>query len=282
MEWIDNKSILTPTSGFLGSGYTHSINVYSGCAFAGAVCGVFCYAQHNRFITRNRAWALFGAKKNIATCYRTDYDRLKRPRRGEPKPLKIYMSSSTDPYIPQEKSLELTRRLLEEMLDRPPDVLVLQTHTTLVARDIDLIEAISARCRTWVSITVETDMDDPPAGFPRHASHPSQRLETLALFRSRGVPAQATVSPLMPLSDPAEFARRLDVACDRVILDHYLIGDGSKNGLRTRRTRFADMLDAAGYGDWNRIEKLWEVRDVVKQSMGDDRVLLSCEGFNTV
>jgi hypothetical protein len=66
-----------------------------------------------------------------------------------------------------------------------------------------------------------------------------------------------------------------------VILDHYLIGDGSKNGLRTRRTRFADMLDAAGYGEWNRLEKLWEVRDVMAETLGEDRVLLSCEGFNT-
>ena len=53
---------------------------YSGCAFAGSVCGLFCYAQHDRNITKGRPWRLYGAKKNAAAAYRVDYDRLKRPR----------------------------------------------------------------------------------------------------------------------------------------------------------------------------------------------------------
>ena len=36
---VDNTSILTPTSGFLRTGYTHTINAYQGCAFAGSLCG---------------------------------------------------------------------------------------------------------------------------------------------------------------------------------------------------------------------------------------------------
>ena len=148
-------------------------------------------------------------KKNAASAYRVDYDRLKRPRRGTPRPLKIYMSSVTDPYVPQEKSQEITRSVLLEMLERPPDVLVIQTHATLVERDIDIIDELSKRCRLWVSVTVETDMDELPAGFPRHASLPSRRLETLASPAPRHS-NQATVSPLLPLSDPAGFAHRLE------------------------------------------------------------------------
>ena len=37
---VENASILTPTGGFLAAGYTHTINVYQGCAFAGALCGL--------------------------------------------------------------------------------------------------------------------------------------------------------------------------------------------------------------------------------------------------
>ena len=201
-ESIDNKSILSPSRGFLGSGYTHTLNPYSGCAYAGTVCGLFCYAQHDINITKHRPWRLYGAKKNAASAYRVDYDRLKRPRRGEPKPLKIYMSSVTDPYVPQEKSEGITRSVLLEMLERPPDVLVIQTHATLIERDIDIIDTLSKRCRLWVSITVETDMDELPPALPRHASLPSRRLEALALFRRRGIPTQATISPLLPLQEP--------------------------------------------------------------------------------
>jgi len=278
---IENATILTPTSGFLGSGYTHTINVYQGCGFAGSLCGLYCYAQHNRWITRGRPWGLYGAKRQVREAYRRDYDRIKRPKRGEPRPLKIYMSSSTDPYLPQEKSLRLTHALLDEMRECPPDVLVVQSHHTLVGRDIDLIAELATRCALWLSLTVETDMDPVP-GFPPHASPPARRLATLAAFRARDIPTQATISPLLPLADREAFARQLDAACDRVIVDHYLIGDGSPNGWRTRRTGFAERLERAGFGEWNDLAKLREVRDLLAEVMGAGRVLVGCEGFNTV
>jgi DNA repair photolyase len=278
---VENATILTPTGGFLAAGYTHTINVYQGCAFAGSLCGIYCYAQHNQWITKGRAWGLYGAKRRVREAYRRDHDRIKRPRRGEPGPLKIYMSSSTDPYIPQERSLRLTRALLEEMVDRPPDVLVIQSHHTIVGRDIDLIADLSSRSEAWVSLTVETDMDRVP-GLPPHASPPARRLATLAAFRARGIPTQATISPLLPLADPPAFARALDAACDRVILDHYLIGDGSPGGWRTRRTGFPDRLVAAGFGEGNDLTKLHEVRDLLASVLGGERVLVGCEGFNAV
>jgi DNA repair photolyase len=152
INWIENKTILTPTSGFLASGYTHTLNPYVGCGFAGALCGTFCYAQHQHWIVRGRPWGLYGAKHNIRQAYQRDFDRIKQPRQGAPHSLRIYMASSTDPYVPQEKRLELTRAILEEMQIRPPDVLVIQTHTTLINRDFDLIQPLSKRCELWVSI----------------------------------------------------------------------------------------------------------------------------------
>jgi DNA repair photolyase len=278
---IDNTSILTPTSGFLKSGFTHTINVYQGCTFAGSLCGTFCYAQHNHWITKGRAWGFYGAKRSIRQAYRRDYEKIKRPRRGTPKPLKIYMSSSTDPYLPQEKNLRLTCSILDEMRKRSPDVLVVQSHHTLIERDIDLIGEVAARCELWVSLTVETDMETVP-GFPPHASLPTQRLDTLARFRARGILTQATLSPLLPLADPEAFARQLDGACDRVIIDHYLIGDGSLNGWRTKRTTFADRLAENGFGAWNSLAKLWEIRDVLVAILGEKRVLVGRDGFNAV
>jgi DNA repair photolyase len=274
-------SILTPTSGFLGPSFTHTINAYRGCAFAGSLCGLYCYAQHNYWITHGRDWAYYGPKTSVAEAYRIDYDRLKLPKRGHPKPLAIYMSSSTDPYIPQEKSLRLTAQLLDEMRTRPPDVLVIQTHHTLIERDIDVITHLSTLCELWVSITIETDRESIP-GFPPHASSPARRLETLARFRARGIPTQATISPLLPIENPREFAHHLSAACDRVILDHYLIGDGSPGGWRTRRTGFAQRLDQAGFAAWNSLDKLHEVRQLMAQTLGPNRVLLGRDGFNAV
>jgi DNA repair photolyase len=280
VEWVENKTILTPTGGFLGKGYTHTLNPYVGCGFAGALCGTFCYAQHQHWIVRGRPWGLYGAKHDIREAYRRDYDRVKSPRGGDPHPLNIYMASSTDPYSPQEKKLCLTRSILEEMQIRPSDVLVIQTHGTLINRDLDLIQSLSKLCELWVSITCETDMDPVP-GFPPHASRPAKRLETLKRFRDAGVSTQATISPLMPLANPETFAYALDAAGDRVVIDHYLLGDGSHEA-RTKRTNFLQLLEQAGFGEWTRLEKMYEVRDLLSHVLGEARVLVSVEGFNSV
>jgi len=280
MVWIDNKTILNSTTGFLEE-YTHTINAYVGCAFHGTVCGEYCYAQHNPWITKGRPWGLYGAKRNVRETYRQDYDRLKQPRRGTPHPLRILMSSSTDPYLPQEHRLRLSRALLEEMVQRPPDVLVIQTRNPLIHRDLDLILTLSALCELWVSLTMETDMDPVP-GFPPHASRPAKRLATLKLFRDAGVLTQAAVAPLLPLANLDTFARQLDEACDRVIVDHYLLGDGSPNGLRTKRTHFVPRLIQAGFSEWTTLDKFWQVRDFLAGVLGADRVLVSREGFNAI
>ena len=118
-------------------------------------------------------------------------------------------------------------------------------------------------------------------GFPPHPSKPAERIETLKRFREAGVQTQATISPLMPLADPEQFAKVLHAACDRVIVDHYDYGDGT-HGARTRRTNFPQLLEQAGFGEWNNKEKLWEIRDILAGVLGKDRVLVSADGFNAV
>ena len=86
----------------------------------------------------------------------------------------------------------------------------------------------------------------------------------------------------MPLANMNEFSRRLDEVCDRVIIDHYLLGDGSPNGLRTKRTDFVQRLEQAGFFEWTRLEKFWEVRNFLAGVLGADRVLVSRDGFNAV
>jgi len=95
------------------------------------------------------------------------------------------------------------------------------------------------------------------------------------------VQAQATISPLCPIENVESFALALGAACDRVIVDHYLLGDGSQ-GSRTKRTRFPQLLTAAGYGDWNTVEKYREVVAEFREILGHRRVLESMTGFNDV
>ena len=275
---IRATSILNPTSGFLADGFTHTINPYRGCALGNSLCGTFCYAQHNFFHTKGRRWGAFlDVKQGMAEAYRRDYARI---RRSATPALHVYMSSVTEPYPPQELSTRRTRGLLEVMLDRPPDRLVVQSHTPLVRNDLDVLRALADRCVVQVNVTVETDRAEIP-GLPRHAYPPALRIDALAAVRAGGVRAVGVVSPLLPLADPRGFAHALEAACDAVILDHYLIGDGSKNGLRTQRTGFPAVLAANGFAEWTRREKLDDIHAVFRSVFTEDtRILVSREGFN--
>ena len=63
---------------------------------------------------------------------------------------------------------------------------------------------------------------------------------------------------------------------------YYLIGDGPPVDWRTRRSGFPERLSAAGFGEWNDLAKLHEVRDLLAVVLGADRVLVGCEGFHAV
>jgi DNA repair photolyase len=281
IQTIPARSVLNPTGGFLAEGFTHTINLYRGCALGNSLCGLYCYAQWNPYHTQGRTWGEFlDIKSEVVEAYRMQYDRLKHPPRGAPKPLRIFMSSVTEPYPPQERTARRTRRLLEEMLTRPPDRLVIQTHTPLVVDDLPVLLTLHQRCSLEINISVETDKTTLPEGFPRHAYSPASRIQALKALREAGLRTIGAVSPLLPLDDPWQFARELEAACDRAILDHYLLGDGSHQGLRTRQTDLPRLLESSGYGGWTGLEKFYEIVDVFRRVFTDERVGISRAGFN--
>ena len=283
-EFIPTRTILNPTGGFLGDGFTHTINPYRGCALGNSLCGLYCYAQWNAHHTQGRRWGSFlDIKTEIVEAYQVQYDQLKRPSRGEPNPLRIFLSSVTEPYPPQERMARRMRRLLEAMLSRPPDLLVIQSHTPLVVDDLPLLAQLHQRCRLQINISVETDQEKLPPPFPRHAYSPASRIEALRSLRAAGLFTVATVSPLLPLEDPRRFAEQLEAACDRVILDHYLLGDGSPNGQRTRQTQLPILLETSGYASWTRLEVFQEVVGIFRKVFAKEaRVGISRAGFNAV
>lgn len=275
------RSILTRTGGFLREGFSHTLNPYTGCAYGGALCGAPCYAQHNGWIARGRAWGSFlEVKVNAAEAYRAGAGAERRwaESRGG---LRIYMSSVTDPYVPQERHYRVTRSLLEAMAEDPPARLVVQTHTPYPLWDLERLAALHPRSDLCVNISVETDREDLGPGFPPHATRIAERIDALARLRREGVPCAAVVAPMLPMDDPEGFARRLGEAADRVILDHFLIGDGSPGGLRTRRTGFPERLRAAGWGEWGSLRAFERVCDLFRKVLGEGRVGVSRAGFNT-
>lgn len=281
---VNCRGIINRTGGFL-SGFTHTINPYGGCSLGGTLCGVPDYAPAVvSSFGEKREWGRWlDVKVNAPDAYDADYDRIRKSRSPA---LRLFMSSVTDPYVPQERRYRVTAGILERMAKRPPDLLAIQTHTPNPLWDAELLADLSVKFPLSIQITVETDREEMGAPFPRHAYPVARRLEALALLRERGLETVGVVSPLWPIDDVEGFARRLDAACGYVVVDHWLIGDGSRDGTRTRTRAgvcgapFPVLLERAGFGEWNHLSALDRVVGIFRSVLGEQRVGVSREGFH--
>ena len=191
-------NILTRTSGFLRTVSSHSVQPYRGCAFGNALCGVGCYVRHNGHVTRGRAWGSFlEVRANAAASYRAGVARERRWARRTRGVFSIFLSSSTEPFLPQEARYGVTRGLLCAMVEEPPDLLILQTHSHLVTACLDLCRELRWRCRLRVHLSIETDIEQFP-GLPPHASSVERRLKAARTLHEAGIETVVTVAPLLP------------------------------------------------------------------------------------
>ncbi len=260
------RSILTRTGGFL-SGYTHSLQPYTGCQFSCA----YCYVREMA-VQKTNPWRLpWGAwiapKRNAPELL------WRSARRGALADARIFCSSSTDPYVPLERRLGLTRGCLEVMARHPPAALVVQTRSPLVVRDAALLARIPG---ALVSVTVTTDDDAVRRLLEPDSPRIARRLETLRALRAAGVRTQAAVAPLLP-GRPERLAEWLAPLAERVVVDDFFRGDGA--GGRRSQAALA-RLRALGHAAWAEpgyaADAVARFRDV----LGPGRVVESQAGFN--
>ena len=242
------KSILTRTSGYLADVTSHSLQPYRGCSYGRSLCGVGCYVQHNTLLTRGRAWGSFlDVRVDAAEVYIAQVVRERRWARRSRGGFRIFFSSSTDPFVPQERRYGVSGRVLAAMRHDPPDTLIVQTHSARVLDALDVLVELARVCELRVQVSLESDRETLP-GLPPPASSVDARFEALAALRSAGIFCVATVSPLLPIAAPDAFFRRIAAAADAVVIDHFIGGDGSADGARTRRTALPGAMAAVAPG----------------------------------
>lgn len=242
------QNILTRTSGFLKTVTSHSLQPYCGCAFGNSLCGVGCYVRHNGRLLRGREWGSFlEVRTNAAESYLANYDSevrwaWRQVEHGERDGrFSIFCSSSTDPFVPQEHQYGVTRTLLQAMCERPPDRLMLQTHSHRVADHIAVLRELSRRCDLRIHLSIESDRDRLP-GLPPPASPVERRLESCARMKQAGLWTVVTVVPLLPIAEPDRFFARIAEVANAVVIDHFIGGDGSPDGSRTWRTWLPEAM----------------------------------------
>ncbi|HZL33656.1 MAG TPA: hypothetical protein VFC78_00015 [Tepidisphaeraceae bacterium] len=229
-------NVLTRSSGFLVTVCSHSLQPYRGCALGNSLCGVGCYVRHNGHLTRGQEWGSFvEVRTNAADAYRDNYPAEREWGRRARGRFGVFLSSSTEPFQPIERSARITHGVLEAMVELPPDFLIVQSHSHHVADYMELYGRLARVCEMRFHVSVETDQDIP--GLPPSASPVHKRIEAARTLKSAGLRTVATVAPLLPIRDPHAFFRRLSEAADAVVIDHFIQGDGSPTGQRTLRTR---------------------------------------------
>jgi DNA repair photolyase len=123
------------------------------------------------------------------------------------------------------------------MLEKVPDILILQTHSSMILEDMECVVALDRLCDFRVHLSIEGDQDSLP-GLPPPPCSVDQRIKLVKEFALRGIKVVVCMSPLYPLRDPDYFFSRItESGASAVVIDHFIEGDGTQDGSRTKRTR---------------------------------------------
>jgi len=176
MHYVKAKGILSAYNG---------MNIYRGCQHGCIYCDSrsTCYQISHPFED-------IEVKQNAGELL----DRVLRSRR---KPCMIGTGSMSDPYIPLESELGMTRRALEIIYHYGCGVSLL-TKSDRVLRDLDILCAINERTKAVVQMTITTLDDTLCSLIEPGASVTSHRLRALKRFNEAGIPTVVWLCPVLP------------------------------------------------------------------------------------
>ena len=188
---IETRSIVGKTASHRGLPFTHTINPYRGCEFA---CR-YCFARYTHEFLELKDPDEFERKiyfkQNAAWLLRQELARLKPGT-------EIALGTATDPYQPLERKQRITRSLLEVFAKSSGFRLGIVTKSTLIVRDIDVLQEIAGRHQLTVHLTVTTMNAKLARILEPRAPRPDLRIRTVARLRQAGLRAGVLCSPLMP------------------------------------------------------------------------------------
>lgn len=160
-----------------------------------------------------------------STCYQMDHafedvevkinapELLEQALRKKRKRCMIGTGAMSDPYLPLEKELRLTRRCLERIDAYGFGVSVL-TKSDLILRDLDLLKSIHRKTKCVVQMTLTTYNEDLCRVVEPYVCTTARRVEVLRILRDAGIPTIVWMTPILPfLNDTEENLRGLLQEC---------------------------------------------------------------------
>ncbi|MBQ8195306.1 MAG: radical SAM protein [Oscillospiraceae bacterium] len=182
MHRIQAKSILSSSNG---------INVYRGCTHGCIYCDSrsICYGIDHEFTD-------VAVKENAPQL-------LEAALRSKRKRCMIGTGAMSDPYMPLEKELRITRQCLE-LIKRYDFGAAVQTKSDLVLRDIDLLSEINHSTKAVVQMTLTTADDELCRIIEPNVCVTSRRFEVLCEMKKAGIPTVMWMCPILPFINDTE------------------------------------------------------------------------------
>jgi DNA repair photolyase len=186
-------------------GFSASINPYRGCEHG---C-IYCYARP--------AHAYMGLSPGLdfesKLFFKPEAARLLERELSNPRyaPETIHIGGNTDPYQPQERTLRITRQVIE-VLDRFNHPFSVITKSALILRDLDLLASMSERNLVRVAISITTLDRKLARSMEPRAATPPKRLEAVRQLSAAGVPVIVMFAPCIPGLNDHEMEGVLEAA----------------------------------------------------------------------
>lgn len=182
MHYVKAKGILSARNG---------MNIYRGCTHGCIYCDSrsACYQMKHDFED-------IEVKINAPELLE---DALRRKR----KKCMIGTGAMCDPYLHYEDQLRLTRRCLE-IIDHYGFGLAIQTKSSRILRELDLLRSINAKSKCVVQMTLTTYDEDLCRVIEPNVCTTSERFETLRVMHDNGIPTVVWLSPVLPFINDTE------------------------------------------------------------------------------
>lgn len=178
----------------------YSMNPYEGCEHG---CS-YCYARNTHPYWGYNAGLDFErvilVKKNAPELLR------KTISKKTWKPSPIMFSGNTDCYQPIEKKLEISRQLLQILLEYKHPVGIISKNS-LIQRDIDILQEMASLNLVNAVISITTLNEDLRRKMEPRTATTLKRLETVEALTKAGIPVMVNIAPIIPgLNDTEIFS----------------------------------------------------------------------------
>ncbi len=185
--------------------FDRSINPYRGCEHG---C-IYCFARPTHCYLGYSAGLDFETKIHVKPRAVELLARELRKPSYECRP--IAMGTNTDPYQPIEKEYQITRKILEFLLERKHPVSIV-TKGAMIHRDLDILGEMAKFGLVHCFVSVTTLNNKLHSQMEPRAMSPHKRLATITALKDAGIPVGVMAAPMIPRLNDMELEAILEAA----------------------------------------------------------------------